>query len=80
MKFEINIQKIVVLENARGHDTITITTDMQATMWPWDSPCDLRIETASKTGADYVRKVFDVEPDEIISMGSKLGSFSKVRE
>jgi hypothetical protein len=68
MKIEIDIQEILVLEDSHGGDKICITTNMPPTYWPWNEPCVLRIDCASKTGVNYVRENFGVEPDRLVYM------------
>lgn len=61
---EINVKKITII--SRVTDTVYLDTDLPEPIWPFNGCLTLQFEAVKGKGAEYVRKTFGREPDEIV--------------
>jgi len=67
----LNIKKITVLRRKYSTDIVFIQTDLPnpyIAACGYEEPLKLQFETSAETAEEYVRKNFNREPDEVISI------------
>ena len=62
---QINIDKVIVIQQRSGMDKLIIKTNLPSTVYPYDEPAHFLLDVAKGDGAQYAREVFKIEPEII---------------
>lgn len=63
---QLDIREVIVIEREYGTDKVVIhTSNLPATVYPWDEPGSLVMDVAKGTGKQYVIDNFGIEPKVI---------------
>lgn len=62
---QIDINKVIVIQQRSGMDKLIIRTTLPSTVYPYDEPAHFLLDVAKGNGAQYSRDVFKIEPEII---------------
>lgn len=62
---QIDIDKVIVIQQRNGMDKLIIKTNLPSTVYPYDEPAQFILDVVKGGGAQYAREVFKIEPEVI---------------